>query len=317
MDNAPDKNRPTDAAEVEIRQSRRPRTYSLRALFAIVTVVAVLASAVAAVKAGRPAYVFSLTFIMTAIAVRAVVAGQRKTGERLIAISFVLLMLAMMSAMGGNSFVNRRVMRSKYDLVQIGEALIMYQADQGMMPVQSVGGTKDHPYVSWRGALLTLIGRADLAQQLRLDEPWNGPNNRAIARAWIDLYEDHGTIGTPPMTSYLAVVGPHTAIPERGSSVETKISLDMIAKHCDPAKLIVVIEVPNSGVNWLEPRDLRVEDLKRTGLMGLIPPGGEPPHPEGFNVLFADGHVETLPPYFPTEELAKMLEFVPDSTRSE
>jgi prepilin-type processing-associated H-X9-DG protein len=73
----------------------------------------------------------------------------------------------------------------------------------------------------------------------------------------------------------------------------------------------MVIEVPNSGINWLEPRDLSVDQLKQNGLRGLIPSGGSALRPEGFNVLFADGHVETLPTDIDPQKLAPMLEVDP------
>jgi prepilin-type processing-associated H-X9-DG protein len=87
-------------------------------------------------------------------------------------------------------------------------------------------------------------------------------------------------------------------------------SLDYIAKHKGLNRTILLIEVPNSGINWLEPRDVTIEQLK-DGLRGLIPSGGSSPHPEGFNVLFADGHVETLPEDIDPAELAAMVSVNP------
>jgi prepilin-type processing-associated H-X9-DG protein len=164
------------------------------------------------------------------------------------------------------------------------------------------------PLYSWRGMILSQIGRKDLQQQLRVDEPWNGPNNGAVANKSVGIYWSPSSAWPDTMTSYLAVVGRHSAIAESG---DVRNSLDYIAKNGDPSKLIMVIEVPNSGINWLEPRDLSVDQLKQNGLRGLIPSGGSALRPEGFNVLFADGHVETLPTDIDPQKLAPMLEVDP------
>src|ERR1041385_2819216 len=113
---------------------------------------------------------------------------------------------------------------------------------------------------------------------------------------------------TPADANYLAVVGLNTAWP---GAVGRKTS-----ELKDPAKTILLIEVPNSNVNWLEPRDLTIEQIKRTGLKGLLPTTGEPPHRHGFNVVFADGHTETLPADIDPKVVATMLDIDPASAAS-
>ena len=54
----------------------------------------------------------------------------------------------------------------------------------------------------------------------------------------------------PNLTSYLAVVGPHTAW---SGATPRKLS-----DFKNPSKTILLVEVANSGIHWAEPRDLYV-----------------------------------------------------------
>lgn len=101
------------------------------------------------------------------------------------------------------------------------------------------------------------------------------------------------------MTSYVAVVGPHTAWPGVAS---TRLS-DF--KH--ESKTILLIELPDSGIVWTEPRDVSIcqfavctKSQSGEGIIGH--------HPGGFNALFADGHVELLPNDIDPEQLASMFD---------
>jgi prepilin-type processing-associated H-X9-DG protein len=57
---------------------------------------------------------------------------------------------------------------------------------------------------------------------------------------------------------------------------------------------IALVECVNSGINWLEPRDLSFEQASR----GVNPNGAKPSissaHPGGANALFFDGSVHYL-----------------------
>jgi Protein of unknown function (DUF1559) len=276
-------------------------------MFFAVTCSAVVIAAVAAVKNERPFIVFGLFFAVTLSSISAFVAGRCRAGSRLAALSFLLLCLGMGPVVGGRRFINTHDAASKNNLRQIGEALMLYAAVNHELPSAFTvhSGT---PLYSWRGMILSQIGRQDLQQQLRVDEPWNGPNNSAVANKSVGIYWSPSSDLPDTMTSYLAVVGRHSAI---GESPDVPNSLDYIAKHGVARNLIMVIEVPNSGINWLEPRDLTVDQLKQNGLRGLIPASGSAPHPDGFNVLFANGRVETLPVDIDPEKLAPMLEIDP------
>ena len=56
---------------------------------------------------------------------------------------------------------------------------------------------------------------------------------------------------------------------------------------------IMIVEVANSGIHWMEPRDLQITKMAPT----INPPTGQgisSNHPGGANVAFAEGHFEFL-----------------------
>src|SRR5262245_53734413 len=70
---------------------------------------------------------------------------------------------------------------SAYNLRQIGLALLNYhQAHRGRLPPAAVRDKDDRPLLSWRVLLLPYLEHDDLYAQFKLDEPWDGPHNKAL-----------------------------------------------------------------------------------------------------------------------------------------
>jgi prepilin-type processing-associated H-X9-DG protein len=101
------------------------------------------------------------------------------------------------------------------------------------------------------------------------------------------------------MTNYVVVVGPETAWP---GSEPTKL-----ADFADgSSNTILVVEVKNSGIHWMEPRDLHVVQMAP----GVNPKAGQgvsSNHPSGANVARADGSVGFLPEDTSADVLRAML----------
>jgi hypothetical protein len=73
---------------------------------------------------------------------------------------------------------------------------------------------------------------------------------------------------------------------------------------------IMVVEIANSDIEWLEPRDLLLADLHKSlhsssqpALLASHENGGI----QGGIVVFADGHTEFLPHSISTQQLIDML----------
>lgn len=151
---------------------------------------------------------------------------------------------------------------------------------------------------SWRVLLLPLVERNDIYRQYNFNEPWDGPSNRKLADKIPEIYGCWGRIDDTDETSYVAIVGPGTVWPgATGASL----------KHVIDSKgaTILLVEVANSGINWLEPRDLPFDEAV-LGVNGSRR-GISSNHPGGANVVFCDRSVRFLPDDVPPETLRAML----------
>lgn len=170
-------------------------------------------------------------------------------------------------------------------------ALHSYADTYGCFPPPYVADENGRPLHSWRVLLLPFIDQQNLYEQYRFDEPWDGPNNRRLHARTIALYNCPSRFPPgeeSPLTSYLAVVGPGTMWPETGV-----VRLEDIPGS--PESTLMVVEVENSDVHWMEPRDLHVRQMAPS----INPKSGQgisSPHydGEGANAAMADGAVQVL-----------------------
>jgi hypothetical protein len=141
------------------------------------------------------------------------------------------------------------------------------------------------PYLAKAGG-----GEGELKQLYEsydFSEPWDGLNNRKLAHRMPLVYgcgDDPGRrVST---TSYLVVIGEHSAFP--GSRL---IKLD--DSRDEKSRTILVVETRKSGINWMEPRDYPIEELRfEAGKANERQIGGN--HPGIAPALFADGSVRSL-----------------------
>ena len=94
------------------------------------------------------------------------------------------------------------------------------------------------------------------------------------------------------MTNYVAVVGVETAWPADRGLKRSEIT-------DDPASTILVLEVANSRIHWMEPKDPTLDEILSSGLSS---------HHSGFvNALFADGVVKRIRTDVSRETLKALL----------
>jgi prepilin-type processing-associated H-X9-DG protein len=177
-------------------------------------------------------------------------------------------------------------------------ALHLYHEEYDSFPPAFVADDKGRPMHSWRVLLLPYFEEDALYSAYNFDEPWDGPNNRKLGRQIPDRFQCPTDQGEEH-TNYLAVVGSDTMW--RGGE---PITFDSISD--EGSQTIALVEVANSGIHWMEPRDLEVTQM----VPGINPPAGQgisSHHRGGANIAFADGMVRFARNDVPLDRLEAML----------
>lgn len=159
---------------------------------------------------------------------------------------------------------------------------------------------------SWRFAIIPYI--ASYKMDAAFGHSWRDPLNarwRTVPQpyaydGWGDGVADRRDPNTiPTETSAFAICGPGTAFGD--GDTELPRSLEDIDEDT-----ILVVEVRNSGIHWMEPGDFDIRTMPRA----INDPDGRgisSAHDSGFHVVFADATVWYLRNDTPFEELAKFF----------
>jgi prepilin-type processing-associated H-X9-DG protein len=180
------------------------------------------------------------------------------------------------------------------NLKQIGIALQNYHDVHKTFPpayTVDANGNKMH---SWRVLILPFIDDSishNVAENYHFDEPWDSPNNQRLGAVAPSIFNCPSSMDDGPTTNYVAVVGEETVWPGDRP-------LGIRAIRDGTSRTIQVVETIDSGIHWMEPRDLSFAEAEQ-GLRSR--------HPGGSNAVFADSHVQFLPNDIPPAVLRAML----------
>lgn len=209
-----------------------------------------------------------------------------------------------------------RASQCRNNLKQLALALRNYHDKYGSFPPVYVADSEGRPMHSWRVLLLPFWGDSNwnaLYEGYRFDEPWNGPNNSLLHREFVGAYScpSDNVNYQSPWTSYLAISGPST-IWRHDASVRLQDITDQ------QATTLCLVEVANSGIHWMEPRDLTLDSLRMAGAK-WPPIGTRAEHHSGWlfgRFQFYEFAVTLDGKPFSIKRSATAIEFLPLSTIS-
>ena len=169
---------------------------------------------------------------------------------------------------------------SQCPLNQMHLALSNYHATYGCFPPAYVADKDGKPMHSWRVLILPMIEEQAMYATYRFDEPWDGPNNSKLMNKMPQSFHVCSEPASTSVTNLVVITGPGTAFPGSSSTREEDFADGL-------NNTILLAEIANSDINWLEPRDLDV------GQMSFL--ANEPSRPSistsrrtGPYVVFAD-----------------------------
>src|SRR5262245_32034927 len=141
-----------------------------------------------------------------------------------------------------------RRMQCSNHLKQIGLALQNYHDDYRSLPPAYVVNADGKPMHSWRVLILPYLERKDLYDKYDFNEPWNGPNNSKLHMEKMATFccPSRSASMSKPETSYVVVIGAKTAWPGANG-------VGMPSMTDGTSNTIVVVEMANSGIHWMEP----------------------------------------------------------------
>jgi hypothetical protein len=182
---------------------------------------------------------------------------------------------------------------SQNNLKEIGIAFHAYADEHKLKWADDITDKDGKVLLSWRVALLPYLEQQALYKQFKLDEPWDGPNNKKLIAKIPKVYAPVRGKAKPGETYYQRFVGKDALFNERGSD----FTIPGVPDGTSNTALVVEAGAP---VIWTKPADLtfnRRAPLPELG--GLF--GGD------FHALFCDGSVYRIRKDYDADEMKKVV----------
>ncbi|MBN9120419.1 MAG: DUF1559 domain-containing protein [Planctomycetes bacterium] len=181
------------------------------------------------------------------------------------------------------------------DLRQIGMALHNYHDAMQSLPT-AIADKNGKQLLSWRVAILPYIEQDALYRQFKLDEPWDGPNNKALISKMPKVFAPPRT-DTYGYTFYRGFSGPGAWLPPQTGPRPRGIRLTDIT---DGTSNTILVAEAAEAVVWTKPEEMEFAPNKVPPIGGVFG--------SGTNVLLADGSVRFLPKGFDPQKLALLIQ---------
>jgi prepilin-type processing-associated H-X9-DG protein len=189
--------------------------------------------------------------------------------------------------------------QSQINLRQIGLAMHNYNDTYQILPAAAID---DHPAqlmeqrksnLSWRVAILPFIEGERLSRQFKLDEPWDGRNNRRLLSQMPKIYKMPGDDKTPPdHTHYQVFVG-------NGAAFDKTCGNSIPRDFPDGTSNTILVVEAAQAVPWTKPDDISFDPSKP------IAPLLSTRYRGRCNILLADGSVRVVAPASTPESTLK------------
>ncbi len=183
-------------------------------------------------------------------------------------------------------------------------ALWCYHERCGCYPPQYLTDDRGQPVHSWRALLLPDLGYEELYRRYRFDEPWNGPHNILLAPEIPKEYRSPFLDFKSTITQYVGIAGKDT--PWRGTTPLRTEDLE----HTDSNSLIWFVEAANSDIQWMEPRDIPLEQALE-GINVREGHGIQSNYAEGLPAQLAPFGIVWVPSGTSTQAFRAMLTIAP------
>ena len=265
----------------------RSRQFSIWQLLCWTAVAALMCAPLAYFESYPGHVLFAWTGLAGIILLR--ITGKTNLVEMFVLVGILCFLVAiMMPAVHMGPRVPSHRSHCMNNIRNLSMALHYYHDQHGSFPPAYIADENGNPMHSWRVLILPYIEERDLYDQYDFDEPWDGPNNSLLHDKVVDLFNCPYESGQTD-TTYVAIVGDGTAWPGPTGATYEDFARDGMAGT------IHLVETHNSGIHWMEPRDLDFATMATTINQG--PPGRciSSHHGAGANVAMADGSVHFLP----------------------
>ena len=167
-------------------------------------------------------------------------------------------------------------------LNQLAFALYCYHDSYGTFPPAVVADEGGKPLYSWRVLLLPYLGFTELYDEFDLNAPWDSPQNMRLAARTPPYFRcpSGPSAGDVQSTNYVVISGPGTAFPGTQSTSVSDFQDGV-------ERTILLVEIANSTIHWMEPRDLDVADMSFV-INAPGTPSISSPHPRGPGIVLAN-----------------------------
>jgi hypothetical protein len=140
--------------------------------------------------------------------------------------------------------------------------------------------------LSWRVAILPALKQDEIYKQFKLDEPWDGPNNKKLIAKMPQIFAAPGKAEAEGMTHYRSFSGKETMMPppEPGKPAMRVPGLNYPFGISDGTFTTALIVEAAEPVIWTKPEELEFDRQKPLPKLGGV-------FADGYHIAFASAGV--------------------------